>query len=205
MLLRRVTRWFWSLCAVVGFALTLMVAQVQWEQWSAIRPSIEKADKASYAIVLGASVKQDGTASDALVDRVTTSVDLFKQGKVEKILMTGDDGKFHTDEVSAMKKLALDQGVPDQAVLVDGHGYRTYESCKRAAKEFGVKDAIIVTQRFHLGRSLYLCHGFGIDAQGIAADRQSYEKIVSFMIREIGASVKAWWDTHIQEPKSPVE
>lgn len=205
MFLRRAFRWFYGLIAVVGFALALMVAAVQWSQVSAIRPSLDRVDASPVAMVLGASVKQDGTASDALADRVMTGVDLYKQHKVEKILMTGDDGRFHVDEVSSMKKLAVESGVPAEDVLVDGQGYRTYESCKRAVQEFAIKKAVLVTQRFHLGRSLYLCHDFGMEVQGIAADRHSYDKIVSFVVREIGASIKAWWDVHIQEPKSPVE
>ena len=158
-----------------------------------------------YAIVLGASVKQDGTPSDALYDRIATAVELYEDHLVDKLLMTGDDGKFHVDEVAIMKRTAIELGVPEDAIDVDGHGYRTYESCKRAYQEFGITDAVIVTQRFHLGRALYLCGQFGIQVQGKAADRQSYQRIVYFWARDFAASFKAWWDVNVQEPKPPVE
>jgi SanA protein len=185
-------------------ALALMVANVQWAEADRIRANLDAVEPRPYAVVLGASVKKDGTPSDALRDRVMTGVELYKSGKARKILMTGDDGKFHVDEVSAMRKLAIDAGIPSEDILVDGHGYRTYESCKRASQIFDVKQAIVVTQRFHLGRALYLCSHFGMEVQGIAADKQKYEGAVSFFIRDMLASVKAWWDVNVWAPPPPV-
>ena len=158
-----------------------------------------------YAIVLGASVKQDGTPSDALYDRVAEAVDAYKAGKVKKLIMTGDDGGFHVDEVETMAELAIELGVTSTDVIVDGQGYRTYESCKRAATLYGVKEAVVVTQRFHLGRALFLCHAFGIDTQGLPADRRPYQRILFFITRDLTASFKAWLDVYIWPPKSPVE
>lgn len=159
----------------------------------------------TYAIVLGASVKQDGTPSDALYDRVITGVELYKDNIVEKLLMTGDDGKFHANEVATMKRIAVEEGIPEEDVLVDGQGYRTYESCKRAKQVFNITDAVVVTQRFHLGRAVYLCSSFGIQTFGAPADRQSYQRITYFWARDLTASFKAWWDINIQEPKPPVD
>lgn len=158
-----------------------------------------------YAIVLGASVKQDGTPSDALADRVMEAVDAYKAGKVRKIIMTGDNGDFHVNEVKTMAELAIKEGVTSTDVIVDGQGYRTYESCKRAATVYGVKEAVIVTQRFHLGRALFLCHAFGIDTQGLPADRHTYQRILFFVSRDLISSFKAWMDIYLWAPKSPVE
>jgi vancomycin permeability regulator SanA len=158
-----------------------------------------------YAIVLGASVKQDGTPSDALADRVMEAVDAYKAGKVKKLIMTGDNGDFHTNEVKTMAELAIQAGVTSTDVIVDGEGYRTYESCKRAATVYGVKEAVIVTQRFHLGRALFLCHSFGINVQGLPADRHTYERILFFVSRDLASSFKAWVDVYLWAPKSPVE
>jgi len=160
---------------------------------------------APYAIVLGASVKQDGTPSDALYDRVATAVDLYDGKRVGKILMTGDNGKFHANEVEIMKGTAMGLGVPEQDILVDGQGYRTYESCKRAKQVFGIEEAVIVTQRFHLGRAMYLCDRFGIMVHGASADRQTYQRIIFFWARDLTSTFKAWWDINIQEPRPPVE
>jgi vancomycin permeability regulator SanA len=134
-----------------------------------------------------------------------TGANLFHDKKVEKLLMTGDDGGFHVNEVATMKRLAMTQGVPEENILVDGHGYRTYESCKRAAEVFHIKQAIIVTQRFHLGRALYLCDAFGIEVQGVKADRQHYLRIVHFTLRDLLASAKAWWDVNVDAPEPPVQ
>ncbi len=202
--MRRLIRTLTLLVLLVGVGLAGMVFQVQWIYADAIRAKPAEADAFPIAIVLGASVKTDGTASDALVDRVATGVELYKLGKAKKLLMTGDDGKFHTNEVAAMKKLAEESGVPAEDILVDGHGYRTYESCKRAKQEFSIGEALVVTQRFHLGRALYLCGHFMDRVQGVPADRQAYQRIVFFTARDLASSVKAWWDIHVMEPTPPV-
>lgn len=157
-----------------------------------------------YAIVLGASVKQDGTPSDALYDRIVTAAELYENDIVDKLLVTGDDGKFHANEVAVMKRVAIELGVLESDILVDGQGYRTYESCKRAKQVFGITDAVVVTQQFHLNRAVYLCSRFGIQSFGVAADRQSYQRILFFWARDLTASFKAWWDINIQEPRPPV-
>ncbi len=155
-------------------------------------------------MVLGASVKSDGTPSDALRDRLMTGLDLYKAGKAPEILITGDDGGFRADEIDVMRRFLVDQGVPSSTVRVDGEGYRTYESCKRA-KEEGIRRVIVVTQRFHLARALYLCNRLGVDAQGVIADRQTYVRIVYFWTRDLLSSAKAWWDVNVLPPKSPVD
>lgn len=203
MLLQRITRYLAILIGTALFALGLMIGWVQLGEINHIVP-LESVQPSPVAIVLGASVKTDGTASDALFDRVVVAATLYREGKVEKLLMTGDDGEFHVNEVATMKHLAIAQGVPEEQIMIDGHGYRTYESCKRASQTLGIKEAIIVTQRFHLGRALYLCHAFGMNVQGVSADRQHYVRIFYFTIRDLLASAKAWWDIHVEPPDPPV-
>mgnify|MGYP001582098570 CR=1 FL=1 len=188
----------------IVFGSALILARVQWDQSSKLFVNVKDVGDAPVALVLGASVRTDGTPSDALRDRVETAVELYKQGKVRTLFMTGDDGKFHVDEVSAMKKVAVDAGVPEDSIQTDGHGYRTYESCKRAVGTFNVRDAVIVTQRYHLGRATYLCHAFGMKVQGLAADKQSYQRIAFFTLREALASMKAWMDINLIAPQPPV-
>lgn len=188
----------------VGAIAALIVAQVQFEKIDAIAASPDMLQPAPVAIVLGASVKLDGTPSDALYDRVITAIDLYHAGKAGKLLMTGDDGEFHVNEVEAMARIARESGIPEEDILIDGHGYRTYESCKRAVQVYDVRSAIIVTQRFHLGRALYLCDHFDMQVQGLPADRRPYKDIIMFTLRDLAASLKAWWDLNIVEPASPV-
>ncbi len=167
--------------------------------------SIDQVPPAPIALVLGASVKLDGTPSDALRDRVETGIRLYKAKKVAALLMTGDDGAFHVNEVATMKRLAMEAGVPAKDIWVDEHGYRTYESCKRAIDTFGVKEGIIVTQQFHLSRALYLCSHLGMNARGVSADLQSYERIVFFTLRDFASSLKAWFDIMVLAPHAPVQ
>jgi len=190
-------------CTAAG-AILLAIATVQLSYARRIEAPAT-ARVAPVAIVLGASVKPDGTPSDALYDRIRTGVDLYKAGRVERILMTGDDGRFHINEVEAMKRTAIEDGVPEDAILVDGQGYRTYESCTRAHDTLNITKAIVVTQRFHLGRALFLCNTLGIDATGVAADRQTYVKGTQFWVRDLLSSAKAFWDVYVWKPSPPVQ
>jgi vancomycin permeability regulator SanA len=155
-------------------------------------------------IVLGASLKPDKTPSDALVDRLRVGRALYESKKGAKILVTGDDGRFHSDEVDAMKDYLEKSGVTSTDIVVDGQGYRTYESCARAKTQFNIDQAIIVTQNFHLPRALYLCNQLGVESVGVSADLNQYRNIVWMTLRDWLASAKAWWDINIWTPKPPV-
>ncbi|MFA6100288.1 MAG: ElyC/SanA/YdcF family protein [Patescibacteria group bacterium] len=155
-------------------------------------------------IILGASLKPDGTPSDALIDRLQVGYDLYSEYKGKLILVTGDDGRFKSNEVAAMRAMLVQSGVPDSNILVDGQGYRTFESCVRAKKDFNITKAIIVTQNFHLPRALYLCNKLGVQSVGVSADLHSYRNIVWMTVRDWLASFKAWIDINIWTPKPPV-
>lgn len=160
--------------------------------------------KKSIIIILGAALKPNGQPSDALMDRLQTGLDLYRNQKGDRILVTGDDGKFHTNEVAAMKDFLLKNGVRDVDIWTDGQGYRTYESCKRAKQEFNITQAIIVTQNFHLPRALYLCNQLSVNSVGVSADLHTYRSIVWNVTRDWLASFKAWIDINIWAPQSPV-
>lgn len=204
---RRHIRWL-TVCAVVfglaTCAATFAVVLVQTSYADRIVRSGSDVTRRPVAIVLGASVKKDGTPSAALEDRILTAADLYKTGKVDGLLMTGDDGQFHIDEIKTMVRVAREAGVPDNVIRTDGHGYRTYESCKRAHDVYGVTEAIVVTQRFHLGRALYLCNRLGVNAVGVVADRRSYDLAASFWMRDILSSIKAFSDVNLFPPSPPV-
>jgi SanA protein len=124
------------------------------------------------AIVFGARVYSNGRLSAMLSDRVATGVALYKAGKVKALLMTGDNSTLDYDEPTAMKRTAVQMGVPESAVVVDYAGRRTYDSCYRAQSIFQVSSAILVTQNFHLDRALMLCNSLGVSAVGVGADYQ---------------------------------
>lgn len=156
---------------------------------------------AQVAIILGAKVFDTGTISDVLVDRLDTGIDLYGQGKVKKLLLTGDHGRVIYDEVNTMRKYALSKGVPAKDIFMDHAGFDTYDSMYRARDVFDVKNAIVVTQEFHLSRSVYTARALGIDAIGVPADRHIYIKALNFEVRETLARAKAFIELRVTHPK----
>jgi SanA protein len=145
-------------------------------------------------VVLGARVIGAKQVSAIYADRLQTGADLYKAGKIKKILVSGDHGQPNYDEVNAGKDYLLAQGVPKSDIFLDHAGFDTYNSMYRAHKIFGVDKALIVTQNFHLPRALYLGHALGIDVLGCRADKQEYQGMANLKFREIFARVKAWLD-----------
>lgn len=154
------------------------------------------------AIVFGAGLWRDGSATPILHDRVAAAADLYRAGKVERILMSGDNRFVDYNEPAAMRELALSLGVPDEAIVLDYAGRRTYDTCYRAKAIFGVTEAILVTQEFHLPRALYLCNRLGVDSVGVEADRRDYRRssVLYWNLRELLATVNALWEVHISHP-----
>jgi vancomycin permeability regulator SanA len=154
------------------------------------------------AIVFGAGLWQDGTATPVLQDRVQTAANLYFAGKVEKLLMSGDNRFVDYNEPAVMRALALSMGVPEDAIVLDYAGRRTYDTCYRAKAIFGMTEAILVTQAFHLPRALYLCNQLGVDSVGVEADLRVYRKssVLYWNMRELLATVTALWDVNISHP-----
>jgi SanA protein len=154
------------------------------------------------AIVFGAGLTRSGEPTPALYDRVATAADLYQRGLVSKLLLSGDNRFVNYNEPEAMRRTAVKLGVPDEDLVLDYAGRRTYDSCYRAREIFGVKHAILVTQAFHLDRALYLCDAFGIDSLGVIADRRSYTRSSQtwWSIREAAATVAAWLDVNVTRP-----
>lgn len=123
-------------------------------------------------IVFGARVYSSGRLSPMLADRVATAVDLYHAGKIDVLLLSGDNSEAHYNEPAAMARYAEQAGVPREAIVLDYAGFRTYDSCYRARDIFQVSNAILITQDFHLSRALLTCRELGIDAVGVAADVQ---------------------------------
>lgn len=162
--------------------------------------SIEAVPARPIAIVLGAGLERDGRPTPVLADRVRTAAALYRAGKVRKLLMTGDNRFAWYNEPASMGEYALALGVPAEDIVYDYAGRRTYDSCYRARHIFGITDAIIVTQRFHQPRAVYLCRQMGIDAVGVTADLQPYLREWWCRLREMPALLMAWMDVHIRRP-----
>ena len=152
------------------------------------------------AIVFGGGVRWDGQPSDVLRDRLDTAIDLYHAGKVERLLLTGDNSSENYNEPAVMLNYAQAEGIPLEHLQPDYGGRRTYDSCYRAKHIFELDTAILVTQRFHMSRALFLCRWIGIDAHGVTSDSQSYVRIRWFQIREIGATLQAAIDLARNDP-----
>ena len=154
------------------------------------------------AIVFGAGLWRDGTASPILRDRVQTAANLYFSGKVEKLLMSGDNSFLNYNEPEAMRQAALYLGVPDEVIILDYGGRRTYDTCFRAKAIFGVESALVVTQKFHLPRALFLCNALGVESYGVEANNLKYRRasLLIWNFREQLATVGAFMDIYVNSP-----
>jgi len=154
------------------------------------------------AVVFGAGLQRDGSASSVLFDRAATAAELYHSGKVSKLLLSGDNRFLNYNEPQAMYDAAVQLGVPAEALVLDYAGRSTYDTCYRAHAIFGLTRALLVTQAFHLPRALYLCNALGIQTSGVVADRRQYQPRAEFYwnVREIFATAAAWWDLNIARP-----
>ena len=141
-------------------------------------------------VVLGCLVREDGTPSHLLEDRIKRSVELYHAGASPKIIMSGDHGQSDYNEVATMKAYAIDGGVPSEDVFMDHAGFSTYESVYRAKEIFGADKILIVTQEYHLYRALYIAEQLGVEAYGVAADYRKYSGQIKRDLRELLARVK---------------
>jgi SanA protein len=155
------------------------------------------------AIVFGAGLWRDGSPTPVLRDRVATAAQLYFAGKVDKLLMSGDNSYIDYNEPGAMRDYALELGIPEQAIVLDYAGRRTYDTCYRAGAIFGLKDAILVTQNFHLPRALYVCNALGLASIGVPADLRTYpnRSLFYWNLREAPATLVALWEVYISRPE----
>ena len=154
------------------------------------------------AIVFGAGLHWDGSPTPVLRDRVKAAVGLYNQGKVQKLLFSGDNRFIEYNEPGAMQDYAIELGVPIEDIILDFAGRRTYDTCYRAKSIFKVDQALLVTQKFHLPRALFLCDQLGITSEGVNADLRDYSQysLRYWNIREIFATLAAMWDVWIERP-----
>lgn len=148
---------------------------------------------ADCVIVLGAGLRPDGTPTGMLEDRVKVGDELYLNHAAPKIIMSGDHGRKSYDEVNAMKKYAIGEGVPSEDIFMDHAGFETYDTIYRARDVFGAKKVVIVSQKYHLYRALYAAKKLGLDAYGVSATKRKYDNSQRIRdAREWLARVKIW-------------
>ncbi len=152
-------------------------------------------DEKRVVVVLGAGMVDNENMTKMQEDRVKQAVRLYKKGKADKILMSGDDGTKKANEVSAMKKMAQKMGVREGDIIIDGQAFNTFLSCDHLAKSpFNYQKIYLITQKFHLPRAIYFCQFKNIDTIGLSADLHKFnwqEKLWLSGLREYLARTKA--------------
>ncbi len=186
---------FFGVVSIVAFVIYANVFILS--QFTQYRTS--ETPTSSVAIVFGGGVL-NGMMTPLQEQRIVTAVRLYQEGRVERLLLSGDNGRNRFDEVSLMYQYAIDAGVSAQDILLDWHGYRTYESCYRAKHVFGVNDAVVISQRFHLPRISYLCQSLGVDVSPVVADMVPNSSWWGPKWREVLARAKAVWQVEITHP-----
>lgn len=173
---------------IVGFINVSVIYTAQ----PAIYDSVAAVPPSQTAVVFGSAVYSDGTLLTVTDDRVQTAIDLYKHGKVQKIIVSGDHGRTSYDEVNPMARAVLAAGVPPEDVFMDHAGFSTYDTVARAKRVFDVGTVALVTQRFHLPRALLIARAYDLSAVGAAADRHTYRAALKMNAREMLARVKDW-------------
>ena len=204
--------WLFTFLLVGLFAACLINFQVLSYSNNKIYPSVEEVPNDNQvAIVLGAKVWGEGAPSFVLEDRIITAVNLYKAGKVKKLLMSGDNPTKEYDEPTTMKLYAIKLGVPENDIVLDFAGRRTYDTCWRAKNIFGAEKAVMISQDFHLGRAIYLCENLGVEASGVSANLRPYDGENYWAFREFFARCSAWFEINffpfepIKGEKEPIK
>ncbi len=176
------------LILILAFLLSIPF-YVKYKSRGKIFTNVENIASKDFALVLGAGIKPDGTPGPYLRKRLDDAYFLYENNKIKKILLTGDNGYNQHDEISVMNNYLISKGVPQNIIFADYAGFDTYSSMERADKIFGITNAIIVSQNYHLPRSLYIAENKGIDAVCFSSNSSYGRKI--FKVREWFATVKA--------------
>lgn len=164
--------------------------------------SAQDVPAADTVLILGAYVLPDGTLSTMLKDRVTVGYELYENNKAPKIIVSGDHGRQDYDEVNTMKDFIKSKGVTGEDIFMDHAGFSTYESLYRARDIFRVKKVIIVTQRYHLLRAVFIARELGLEAYGVASDNHDYGQVMAaYGVREMAARNKDFWLAKVIKPQ----
>ena len=152
--------------------------------------TIEEVKNIDTLIVLGAKVHDDGRLSLMLKDRLDKTIEVYNKLDIKRVIVSGDSEHKDYDETTKMKEYLINNGIPEENIIVDIYGLSTYDSIYRLKNVYGINKSIIITQKYHLYRSLYIANSLGIEAYGIPASGEDYFGQTSREIREILARNK---------------
>ncbi|MDD3602036.1 MAG: ElyC/SanA/YdcF family protein [Sulfurovum sp.] len=196
-------RWI-AVAFIVSIAGIISIDMTMTQQTSAfIYTDLRKLPSKKTALLLGTtkSIAKD-KKNYFYIYRIRAAAALFKAGKVKTILVSGDNGSQHSNETAAMQKDLIDAGVPEKHIVVDNAGFRTFDSITRAKEVFKTEDYIIVSQKFHLERALFIARKKKQKAIGFAAkDIEGTKAAYKMRLREYLARTKAFLDIYLLNPR----
>ena len=153
------------------------------------------------AIVFGAGIKDNREPNDMLRHRLDTVAKLYYDGRVDKMLLSGDNSDFDYNEPQVMYNyLIREHNIRAEDLVRDYAGLRTYDTCARAKNIWDIDKAILVSQGYHLSRAIFTCENLGIESSGFSATKDEYEGRIFYKIREILAIHRAIWDVFVSTP-----
>ncbi len=204
---KRIPKILKALAVLTFLGFTTITIAISWRvhidrSYAAkIHTSTETISDQKVAVILGAAA-HNFQPSDVLKERLLAGIKLYQAGKVEKLLMSGDNRFSHYNEPEVMRDYAIKKGVPAKDIVLDYAGRRTYDTCFRAKHIFQLDEAIMVTNGFHLPRTLYLCENQGMKVTGFNADIWQYPARITrwWEIRETIAVAFAFGDANIFKP-----
>lgn len=154
--------------------------------------------QADCILILGAGIIDENTPTPMLKDRLDAGIQLYKKGAAPKLLLTGDNGQKEHNEIHVMLNYAIDAGVPEEDIFCDHAGFSTYDSMYRASSIFNVKKAIVVTQKYHQYRALYIGEKLGLEVRGVSSDQETYVGQLCRDFRELLARIKDFGKVYIK-------
>ncbi|WEO97577.1 ElyC/SanA/YdcF family protein [Streptomyces sp. FXJ1.172] len=179
---------------VAGCVLALLPAAWLFLSTAGRLRTTADAPRAPVAVVFGAGL-WNGEPSPYLAHRLDAAARLYREGRIEVVLVTGDNSRKDYDEPDAMRTYLTQHGVPGRRIVSDYAGFDTWDSCVRARKIFGVNRAVLVSQGFHIRRAVALCEAAGVDSYGVGVDETHDITWYYGGTREVFAAGKAVLDT----------
>lgn len=179
MKINKIMLFFIIACAVCGLVIGIYTAVANLSVYFSVRYSVHTLDdipEGDYdaIVVLGCGLKKDCTPSDMLYDRIMTGVKAAEANPSAVLFMSGDHSREGYDEVGQMKITAINAGINPDRIICDGFGLNTYDTFARLSEMYSFKKIIVITQKFHLNRSLYTAKSLGFECDGICADPRGY-------------------------------
>ncbi len=201
--LKRRRKWVvWGLYSILFFSLGILVFCYYWVSYvgsSLLYQEISKIPPAGVGLVLGTARYVSGGAENLYFRyRIEAAYDLYREGKVKKLLLSGDNRHHEYNEPQDMRKALLSKGVPDSVLVLDYAGFRTFDSVIRASKVFKLKRFIVISQRFHLARALFVASAHNIEAAGfVAQDPEDPQTQLRQEFREVFARMATILDCYV--------